>query len=79
MLQQQNRVRFNAVAGRRFYSAVGFHEDAKVATQNIELLTTLAAFVAIVVGATIFHGVVILPLLLYIFTKKTVITPISFS
>jgi Na+/H+-dicarboxylate symporter len=42
-----------------------------VATQNMELLATLAAFVGIVTGATIFHGVVILPLLLYLFTKKS--------
>ena len=42
-----------------------------VAVQDIAILTTLAKFVAIVTGATIFHGVIILPLLLYIVTKKS--------
>lgn len=41
------------------------------ATQNLELLTTLAKFIVIIIGATLFHGVVVLPLLLYLFTKKT--------
>jgi Na+/H+-dicarboxylate symporter len=42
-----------------------------VATQNVELLSTLAKFIAIIIGSTLVHGLIILPLLLYIFTKKT--------
>jgi Na+/H+-dicarboxylate symporter len=42
-----------------------------VAMQDIAVLTTLAKFVAVVTGTTIFHGVVILPLLLYLFTGRS--------
>lgn len=42
-----------------------------VATQNISMLTTLAKFVAVVAGTTIFHGIVVLPLLLYLFTRHS--------
>ncbi|GGY86579.1 glutamate:proton symporter [Cellvibrio zantedeschiae] len=41
------------------------------ATQNVELLATLTKFVVIVTGATLFHGVVVLPLLLFLVTKKS--------
>jgi Na+/H+-dicarboxylate symporter len=42
-----------------------------VATQETALLNTLAEFIAIVTGATLFHGIVVLPLLLYLVTKKS--------
>jgi Na+/H+-dicarboxylate symporter len=42
-----------------------------VATQNMELLTTLAKFVVIVIALTLVHGAIILPLILYGFTKKS--------
>ncbi|MEK9824789.1 MAG: dicarboxylate/amino acid:cation symporter [Methylotenera sp.] len=42
-----------------------------VALQDIAVLATLAKFVAVVTGTTIFHGVVILPLLLYLFTGRS--------
>jgi len=42
-----------------------------VAVQDLELLGTLAKFIAIVTGATLFHGIVVLPLLLYLVTKKS--------
>ncbi len=42
-----------------------------VATQDIAMLSTLAKFVAVVVGTTLFHGAVILPLILYLFTGKS--------
>ena len=38
------------------------------ATQNATLLTTLAKFIAVVIGTTLLHGVLVLPLILYIFT-----------
>lgn len=41
------------------------------ATQNTELLTTLGAFVAIIVGTTLFHGLVILPGLVYLVARKS--------
>lgn len=41
------------------------------ATQNAELLTTLSQFVAIIIGTTLVHGLIILPGLVYIFTRKT--------
>ncbi len=42
-----------------------------VATQNMELLTTLAKFVAIIIALTLVHGAIILPFILYLFTKKS--------
>ena len=42
-----------------------------VATQDIALLSTLAKFIVLVTGSTIVHGVIVLPLLLYIVTKKS--------
>lgn len=42
-----------------------------VATQDITLLSTLAKFIVIIIGATLFHGIVVLPLLLYLVTKKS--------
>ncbi|RYY03905.1 MAG: dicarboxylate/amino acid:cation symporter [Gammaproteobacteria bacterium] len=42
-----------------------------VATQNSELLTTLIEFIVLIIGTTLFHGIVVLPSLLYIFTKKS--------
>lgn len=41
------------------------------ATQNVEMLTTLMKFIVIIIGATLFHGVVVLPLLLFLATKKS--------
>lgn len=34
-LQQQSRARFNAVAARRYYAALEFHDDAKVVIDNL--------------------------------------------
>lgn len=42
-----------------------------VATQDAAMLSTMAKFMTMVVGITLLHGVVILPLLLYIITGKT--------
>lgn len=42
-----------------------------VATQNAAMLATLAKFIAVVMGTTLVHGAIVLPLLLYIFTKKS--------
>lgn len=42
-----------------------------VAVQDVAMLGTLAKFVAVVVGTTLLHGVVILPLILYLFTGKS--------
>lgn len=39
-----------------------------VAVQDAAMLSTLAKFVAVVVGTTLLHGIVILPLILYLFT-----------
>lgn len=38
------------------------------ATQDAALLATLAKFIAVVVGTTLLHGAVVLPLILYLFT-----------
>ncbi|MGR9087628.1 MAG: dicarboxylate/amino acid:cation symporter [Gammaproteobacteria bacterium] len=40
-----------------------------VATQNIELLATLAQFIIVIIGTTLFHGFVVLPLVLFAFTR----------
>ncbi len=42
-----------------------------VASQNNALLYSLAHFIAVVIGSTLFHGVIILPLLLYIVTRMS--------
>ena len=42
-----------------------------VATQNATLLGSLAHFIAVVVGTTLFHGIVVLPLLLWLVTRMT--------
>lgn len=42
-----------------------------VAVQDVAMLSTLAKFVAVIVGTTLLHGVVILPLILYLFTGKS--------
>jgi Na+/H+-dicarboxylate symporter len=41
------------------------------ATQDPALLTTLVQFIAVVVGTTLVHGVVVLPLILYLVTGMT--------
>jgi Na+/H+-dicarboxylate symporter len=46
-----------------------------VATQQSTLLTTLLEFIVVVIGTTLFHGVLVLPLVLFIFTR---ISPIRF-
>ena len=42
-----------------------------IATQDTAMLGTLAKFMSVVIGTTLLHGVVILPLLLYLITGKT--------
>jgi Na+/H+-dicarboxylate symporter len=42
-----------------------------VATQDVAMIGTMAKFMAVVVGTTLLHGVVILPLLLFLITGKT--------
>ena len=42
-----------------------------IATQDTAMLGTMAKFMSVVIGTTLLHGVVILPLLLYLITGKT--------
>ena len=42
-----------------------------VVLQDVGMLTTLAEFVALIMATTLFHGVVVLPLILYLVTGKT--------
>ncbi len=42
-----------------------------VAVQDLTMLNTLAKFVAVVVGTTLFHGIFVLPLILYLLTRKS--------
>lgn len=42
-----------------------------IVSQDIELLMTLIQFVAVVIGTTLFHGLIILPLILYLTTGIT--------
>ena len=46
-----------------------------VATQDIHMLSSLAGFVATVISTTLFHGLVVLPLILYVVTR---VTPMRF-
>lgn len=45
------------------------------ATQDAALLSTLAYFIAVVIGTTLVHGVIVLPLILYFVTG---VTPLAF-
>jgi Na+/H+-dicarboxylate symporter len=42
-----------------------------IATQDMGVLQTLLKFIGVVVGTTLLHGVVVLPLVLYLFTGKS--------
>jgi Na+/H+-dicarboxylate symporter len=42
-----------------------------IAVQDVMILTTLAKFVAVVVGVLLLHGFLVLPLVLYLFTRKS--------
>lgn len=42
-----------------------------MATQNSELLSTLGEFIALIFATTLVHGVIVLPLILYIITRKS--------
>ena len=42
-----------------------------VALQDVQVLGTLVKFVAVVIGTTLLHGVVVLPLILYLFTGRS--------
>lgn len=42
-----------------------------VATQDVMMLATLAKFVAVVTGTLLVHGVIVLPLILFLLTGKT--------
>jgi len=42
-----------------------------VATQDVALLGSVGKFIAVIIGTTLLHGVVILPLVLYLLTKVT--------
>jgi Na+/H+-dicarboxylate symporter len=46
-----------------------------VATQNVELLASMGKFIAVVIGSTLLHGIVILPLMLWLVTR---VTPLHF-
>ena len=46
-----------------------------VATQKLELFVNLGKFVTVVIGTTLFHGIIVLPLILWIFTR---ISPLTF-
>ena len=42
-----------------------------VASKNNALMYSLAHFIAVVIGSTLFHGIVVLPLMLYIVTRMS--------
>lgn len=42
-----------------------------VATQDGRLLESLAQFIAVVIGSTLFHGIVVLPLMLWLVTRMS--------
>jgi Na+/H+-dicarboxylate symporter len=46
-----------------------------VATQNVALLATLGKFVAVIIGTTLLHGAILLPLILYVVTG---VSPLKF-
>lgn len=42
-----------------------------VATQDSQLISTLGSFILLIFATTLFHAIVVLPLILYLFTKKS--------
>lgn len=46
-----------------------------VATQDVALFSSLGKFMAVVIGTTVFHGAVVLPLLLWLVTR---VSPLTF-
>lgn len=42
-----------------------------ITLQDAQMLATLGKFVALIVGTLLFHGVVVLPAILYLFTRKS--------
>jgi len=42
-----------------------------IATQNIDVLISLIGFVSIIMGTLVFHGLIVLPLVLYLVTQMT--------
>jgi Na+/H+-dicarboxylate symporter len=42
-----------------------------VAMQNVALLASLGKFVLVILGTTLFHGLVVLPLMLYVVTRRS--------
>lgn len=42
-----------------------------IATQDVALLGTLVKFVAVIMGTTLFHGLIVLPLILYAVTRMS--------
>ncbi|MBP5987537.1 MAG: dicarboxylate/amino acid:cation symporter [Azonexus sp.] len=46
-----------------------------VATQNSALLASLGHFIAVVIGSTLFHGLIVLPLILWLVTR---VSPLAF-
>jgi Na+/H+-dicarboxylate symporter len=46
-----------------------------IATQDTALLLTLIKFIAVIMGTTLFHGLVVLPLILYLTTR---VSPLKF-
>lgn len=45
-----------------------------VTQQSPDLFLTLSKFIMVIIGMTLFHGIVVLPLLLYFFTKINLVT-----
>jgi Na+/H+-dicarboxylate symporter len=45
-----------------------------VATQNAALLASLGHFIVVVTGTTLFHGLIVLPLILWLFTRMSPLT-----
>ncbi len=45
-----------------------------VATENLDILGSLATFAVVVTGSTLFHGLIVLPALLWIFGKMSPLT-----
>ena len=45
-----------------------------IATQNIDVITSLISFVGIIMGTLIFHGLIVLPAILFLVTRMTPLT-----
>jgi Na+/H+-dicarboxylate symporter len=77
LLQELNEITLQIVKWIMYLAPLGIMAllIKLIATQDMALFGSLGKFMAVVVGTTLLHGIVILPLILYLITR---VTPLRF-